>query len=293
MSPVVVEVRPPVTRPPTPARRLLAPPRRLQRRATATLRVLPDFLVIGAQKSGTTTLYDYLTQHRRIAPALRKEVHYLDQQFDRGPAWYRSHFPLRLTIGAALTGEATPYYLFHPLAPARATATVPEAKILAVLRNPVDRAFSHYQHERSKGHEHLGFAKALAAERRRTAGELERLRAGEITDSYPLRRFSYVARGRYAEQLERWLVNVPPGRLLVLAAEELFTEPRRVMRTVFTFLGLDDDPAIRVRQLNARRYEPMDPEIRTALTAQFAPHNRRLATLLGRDFDWDTPGGAP
>src|SRR5215470_750369 len=129
------------------------------RRATASARALPDFLIIGAQKAGTTSLYAYLTAHRDVRPAGRKEVHYFDLGFtagaELGEGWYRSMFPLRARLALdgrrtgrpVRTGEASPYYLFHPAAPQRAAALVPEARLLVLVRDPVERAWSHYRHE--------------------------------------------------------------------------------------------------------------------------------------------------
>ncbi|MEJ2557594.1 MAG: sulfotransferase domain-containing protein, partial [Anaerolineae bacterium] len=122
---------------------------------TRFMRVLPDFLIIGAQKCGTDSLFRYLGGHPCIKLASSKEAHYFDLKFDKGINWYRSHFPLipykysvkRLRKQDLITGEATPYYLFHPHAPGRAAAIVPHVKLIVLLRNPADRAYSHYNHE--------------------------------------------------------------------------------------------------------------------------------------------------
>src|SRR6187551_3563074 len=144
-------------------------------RATSRWRPLPDFLVIGAQKAGTTALYAYLRWHPGIAGPSWKEVCFFDRHWWRGEAWYRGQFPLR--AGERLVGEASPSYLFHPLAPERARSLVPGAKLVALLRDPVDRAYSQYQHEVALGREPLSFEDALAAEEERTRGEAERLAA--------------------------------------------------------------------------------------------------------------------
>jgi hypothetical protein len=264
--------------------------RRLTRRLTARLRLLPDFLVVGAQRAGTTSLYQYLVAHPPVGAPLRKEVHFFDLHYGRGLGWYRSHFPLRARRTAVersgrrfVCGEASPYYLYHPAAAERAARTVPDARLLAILRNPVDRAFSHYHHERERGREPLSFEEALAREPERLAGQSERVAAGGESEAH--RVFSYLARGRYAEQLEPWLARFPRDRLLVLGSEAFYADPRAAMARVFAFLGLPPHEGSH-RAYNANRYAPMDPAMRRKLLEFFAPENERLFTLLGERFDW-------
>ena len=143
-------------------------------RATALARIAPSFLVIGAQRSGSTALYRHLAAHPAILPPLRKEVHYFDFQYAKGRAWYLAHFPgiqERITGNyRAITFEASPYYMLHPLAPERIMAFNPDMKLIAILRDPVDRALSHYHHEARRGVETLTFEEAIAAEPERLAG---------------------------------------------------------------------------------------------------------------------------
>src|SRR4051812_20031887 len=131
--------------------RLKKPLRRVQadyRHLSAPLRGLPSVLIIGAQKSGTTSLSSYLVEHPDMLPSLRKEVHYFSFNYERGVNWYRAHFPYTHHLRrGALTLDATPYYLVHPLVAQRAAQLLPHAKLVVLLRNPVDRALSHYQHE--------------------------------------------------------------------------------------------------------------------------------------------------
>src|SRR5215210_506392 len=170
--------------------------------------VLPDFLILGTEKGGTSTLYWTLCQHPLIEPATKKEVHFFDSRkwFEKDVRWYRSQFPA-LPPGdgpKTVTGEASPYYLLHPHTPRRAFVTVPEAKLIALLRNPVDRAYSAYRHKVRRGQETLSFEEALEEEEERTVGELGKMLADETYRSraYPL--YSYQARGIYVDQLIRW-----------------------------------------------------------------------------------------
>ena len=149
------------------------------RAATSFMRSLPDFIVIGAAKSGTTSLYEMICRHPRVLPAARKEINYFDdpRMHERGALWYRRHFPTALEKRlprAKLTGEATPSYFPHPAAPARAARAVPRAKLILALRNPVDRAYSHYNMRLRRGRESMTFEDALEYEEGRTAWDRER-----------------------------------------------------------------------------------------------------------------------
>lgn len=254
------------------------------RRASASGRPLPDFLIIGAQKAGTTSLHAYLCQHTSVAPPVTKEIHFFDNEFHRGLGWYRAHF--RRVVPRALSGEATPYYLFHPLAPQRVAEALPDSQLIVVLRDPIDRAFSHHNHERALGFEHLPFERALDAEARRLEGEEERLIADPRHRSFSHQHHSYLGRGRYAEQLERWFECCGEDRILVLSAEDLFAEPERVLRETQEFLRLPPQVPVDLSAKNARSYAPIPGPVRNRLSQGFAADNSRLYRLLGRDFGW-------
>lgn len=263
------------------------------RSLTSGLRVLPDFLIVGAQRAGTTYLYNNLAAHPCVAPALTKEVHFFDVWFGRGLGWYRQFFPLRaqrafwrLRGRTLLAGEASPYYMFHPHAPRRAAATLPNARLIALLRNPVNRAFSHYNHSRRRGFETLAFAEALAQEDARLAGEEQRLIADERYVSDAHQNFSYRARGVYADQVARWLQYFPRDQLLVVPSERMYADPAGELGRIFAFLGL---PAWQpeLRPSRAPAYTGMDADTRRSLHEFFAPHNARLYDLLGTRYDWD------
>jgi hypothetical protein len=255
-------------------------------RATARRRPLPDFLIIGAQKAGTTALYSYLRRHPGITGPAWKEVSFFDRHWGRGERWYRGNFPLPRRASRPLVGEASPSYVFHPAAPARVQALLPRARLVVLLRNPVDRAYSHYQHEVALGREPLSFEEALAAEDGRTRGEIERMLADPRVFSWEWWTHTYVARGLYADQLERWLAVFAREQLLVLATDELASRPAETYARVLAFLGaaphaLDDYPRVFDRD-----YEPMAPATRRLLEARFTEPNRRLVELLGRDPGW-------
>ena len=266
---------------PRSVRRPMAAARLFLRRPTASLRATPDFLIVGAQRAGTTSLYRYLAEPGRLADARQPHHHW------RGDQWYRSHFPV--AGRDRKTFEATPYYLLHPAAPARAAATVPEAKVIALVRDPVARAFSQWQHNASRGLEHLGFEAALDAEPERLAGEEERLVADATYRSDAHRLWSYMARGRYSDQLERWLAHYPRERILVLRSEDLYEQPASTYARSLEFLGL---PAIDLEAYPRYTRRPstahMTDGARHRLAVYFRPHNERLAALLGENVWWES-----
>jgi hypothetical protein len=287
-------------------RKLLAPvlkgPRNLVRQWQGKRRALPDFLILGAQKSGTSSLYRYLAQHPQIRASEPKEVHYFDggsdvanDSYARGEAWYRSHFPLLSDLAPGQkVFEASPLYLLHPLAAERIAAAVPQAKLIAVLRNPVDRALSHYFHnvrnnDLRVNREELPPRAAMAAEEARLADVIAR---GDYGNEI-YRAFTYKARGRYLEQLERYWAHFPRENLLTLRAEDLFRDPAATVGQVFDFLELDPAPGrIDYKPQNVGRNSAIasvDPLALAELEAYFAPLNRALGAALGTDPGWDTP----
>lgn len=262
---------------------------------TARLRLLPDFIIIGAQKCGTTSLYQYLGQHPAIAPALKKEVHFFDSNFDRGVQWYRAHFPTVLYRHYArkvqgyrlITGEASPYYLFYPHAPRRVLELLPRVKLIVLLRNPVDRAYSHYQMQKKKGLEPLSFAESIEAEPERLRGEREKMLADENYLSLNYKRYSYLARGIYVDQLQAWLRLFPKEQVLILKSEDFYTNPPAVYKQVLAFLEVPDWDLKEYRIHYRHHYQAMSPELRQRLHDYFEPHNRRLSEFLGTNFAWE------
>jgi len=253
-------------------------------RATAPLRPWPDFVIIGAQRCGTTSLHSWLCSHPNVAPPAWKELHYFDDNYRRGEWWYRSRFPLHRS--GTLTGESTPFLLFHPLAPERAARDLPATtRFIVLLRDPVERALSHYWYSRARHLEPEPLARAIELEQERTSGEMARLSRGEV--SRALHVYSYVARGEYAGQLDRWFDAVSRERVLVLPTEELQTERSR--RAVTDWLGLP--PALTPFPVSNRAERGDDADtaaVVARLRAHFEPHDRALFELLGVRL-WESP----
>jgi Sulfotransferase domain len=265
---------------------LLAAGQRLVAQTTSHARLQPSFLIIGAKRAGTTSLYEYIVEHPGVVRSrLPKGSHYFDVRFSRGWNWYRSTFPLAIHR-QAITGEASPYYLFHPLAPRRIAAALPEVRLIAILRDPVDRAYSQYQFERRGGFEELPLEQALDQEPERLAGEAERMVNEPGYESFAYRHHGYLARGRYAEQLERLYALVSPSRVLVLQSEMLLVDPDAVLDRVWRFLGLSPHSLDRPRLLDRGSYQPMPDSIRDRLRAYYKVFNQRLYQLPGVDFRW-------
>jgi hypothetical protein len=252
-------------------------PEKVWRRATAARRALPDFIILGTQRGGTTSLYRCISGHPSMVPARHKELHYFDLNYSKGEAWYRARLPLARP--GRVTGEASPYLLFHPLAPGRAAHDLPAStRFVVLLRDPVQRAISHYWHERRLKAETEPFDVALALEEERLSGAVECVLRGER--SFAHFHFSYMARGRYAEQLERWFDHVGRDRILVVESESLFADPE-VTERVSEWLGLPSPPGPLPTMNEARRDEDADPDVVDRLERYFVPHNENLFDLLG------------
>jgi hypothetical protein len=258
------------------------------RELTGQLRGLPSVLIVGAQKAGTTSLFNYMVQHPDVLAPMSKEIHYFDLNYAKGIGWYRARFPYSYRLrNGSVTLDASPYYLFHPLVPERAARQLPQVKLIALLRNPIDRAYSHYQHEVRGGRESLSFAEAIRREPERLAGEEQRLRSDPGYYSYNHHRYSYALRGRYLEQLRRWVACYSREQLLVLQSEWLFQEPAAASKAVYEFLGLSPHLLDGYKPYFQGDYKREIPaEVRILLAAYFEPHNRELYQWLGQEYDW-------
>jgi Sulfotransferase domain len=257
-------------------------------RATTPLRVLPDFLVIGVMKGGTTSFFNYLARHPQINPPFRKEIKFFDIHYPEGLGWYRAHFPTRFKMKpGTVTGEATPYYIFHPTAPNRIGKVLPNVKLIALLRNPVDRAYSHYNHMVRVGREPLSFEEAIEHEPERLAGEEEKIITDPLYSTFNHLHYSYLARGRYIEQLQKWFAIFPREQMLVLASEELYTSPATAYRLAIEFLGLSDWAPNDFKAYKQGVYEEMPASTRKHLIDYYQPYNQKLYECLNMSFDWD------
>jgi sulfotransferase family protein len=260
-------------------------------------RLLPDYLIIGALRSGTTSLHGWLGEHPFVVPTT-KELRYFNVNHFRGTDWYRTHFPLERERDRFanehgrpfLVGDATVTYMPNHWTPQRAAKLLPRAKIIACLRNPVDRAYSHYHIIRMHGNEPLeSFEDAIAQEAERLRDHEKRVLAEPQFRSWPLHIWGYLRSSRYAEQLERWYEFFPREQILLLNFDrELTRTSQAALDAVHKHLGLPEyrNNDLPVLNMIGGPYEPLADETRARLIDYFRPHNRRLYDLTGIDFGW-------
>lgn len=276
------------------------PLEKLLRAATSPIRLLPDFLLIGTQRGGTTALYHYLKSHFCIVPAIVPELQFFDKKFRKGLKWYRGHFPTciekyyteHIRQHAFLTGEASSSYLFYPHVPGRVARALPHVKLIVLLRNPIDRAYSQYFHAIELGHETLSFEDAIQDEEERTAKEREKILADEHYYSSIFKHRSYLTRGIYVDQLQPWMNLFPREQFLILKSEDFYAHPATTFKQVLAFLNLPEtEPQVRKNEYKQydhnTYYTKMDPALRKRLIEYFQPHNARLYEFLDRNFGWD------
>jgi hypothetical protein len=257
--------------------------------------MLPGFLIVGAERCGTSSMFEVLRQHPAVFSAIlpRKEVHYFDFQYDHGLAWYQCHFPLKALASLTARGagvapvafEASPYYMFHPLAPERINRDLPGVKLIAMLRDPVARAYSSHVLRVGRGYETEPFERALELEDSRLAGEAERLAAEPSYVSFNHRHFAYRGRGHYADQLEHLEQIFGRERIHVIDSGDFFANPEPVYDQVLDFLGLPAHTPTFERP-STRSRSPLSDTVRSELEEHFRPHDERLAAWLGHEPSW-------
>ncbi|HDZ18364.1 hypothetical protein LCGC14_0877340 [marine sediment metagenome] len=263
---------------------------------TRNIRTLPDFLIIGASRCGTTSLYNYLVKHPNIKSARVKEVHFFDLNYFKGVDWYKSFFPTkfykfimtRLSHRDFLTGEASPSYITHPHAAKRVYSNFPKIKIIILLRNPIDRAYSQYHHILKGGREKISFDKAIVKENDRINGELDKMIKNEFYKSPYYPAFAYLTRGLYINQIKPWLNYFPEEQILIVKSENLFQYPKGTLKEIFKFLNLPNWVKIKfIRYHSEANSRGMDLETRNYLIEYFKPYNQQLSEYLDSKFDWD------
>jgi len=267
---------------------------------TASARMVPDVIIVGAQRSGTTTLFRMLSEHPQvIRPTMSKGTAYFDLNHERGMRWYRAHFPLKLLAWMRSPGkrhvtfESCGYYMFHPHAAARMADELPHVRVVVLLRDPVDRAYSAHRHELNRGFETLDFDEALEREEDRLRGEEQRLIDDPGAYSFEHQHHAYLARSRYVEQVRRLLDTFGRDRVLTMDAEALFSDPRSEFSRLCEWLQIDPPGEIANEQWNAQPRDPLSPSRRAELSDYFAPYDEQLSELLDRPLSWRTADRDP
>ena len=263
-------------------------------RLTARARMTPSIVVIGAQRSGTTTLFRLLEAHPGLVrPTFSKGTGYFDDHYARGARWYRGHFPLRvlarLRYGRDVQAfECSGYYLNHPLAARRLAHDLPGVHVVVLLRDPVDRAASAHRHEVARGFETLPLLEALALEPERTAGEEERLRTEPGYASAEHRHHAYLRRGEYADQVARFVDALGADRVHVVDADRFFAQPTEEFAALQRRLDLPVWSPPSVEVWNARPGAALDDDLRRRLMHHFEAHDVALTALTGHAPSWRT-----
>lgn len=264
-------------------------------RASAPLRAEPTFLLVGAQRAGTTSLFRALLEHPHVLrPILHKGVNYFDVNYERGWSWYLGHFPLKATARlarapghrTAAVFEASGYYMFHPHAPARIAGRLPDVRIVAMVRDPVERAYSAYKHEFARGFETETFERALKLEDRRVEPELKRMLDDPTYQSDVYRHQAYRRRGRYAEQLRRLADVVGREQIHVIESERFFSAPADQFVGLLEFLQLPPHLPKSFDKFNARPGTPMSSAAESQLREYFRPHDIALTDFVGGPPSW-------
>lgn len=279
---------------PAPAQRL---GRRIYVEAGAHIpvqRLQPDFLLVGGQRCGTTSLFRALMQHPRIVrPSFHKGVNFFDLNYERGSRWYSAHFPSARIAQwkahdetGAVAFEASGYYMYHPLAPERIAADRPDIKLVAMLRDPVERAYSAWKHESARGFESLDFEAALRVEDHRLAGEVDRMRQDPSYRSFEHRHHSYRRRGEYRLQLERFTSLMSRAQMHVIYSEDFFGDPVPGFLRLCKFLQVEPLPDVDVRRYNARPSSSMPKGARAELTEHYSRLRPELEEYVGHPAPW-------
>jgi len=252
---------------------------------------IPAFIIVGAQKAGTTSLFNYLAQHPQLVPANDKEIHFFDggldsgvDNFAKGYKWYREQFSHKNNLKSKqLTFEASPLYLFNPLVPGRMYSMLPDLKIIVLLRNPVERAISHYFHECRLGVESLSILEAFEAEEERLSDALN----NNDFKSFNYIHFSYKSRGIYSTQLKRYFKYFSEERMHIINSDDLFRNTDTTLKKLFCFLGVDDFVQIANLQPHGVAKKPkVDLPVYDYLATFFQKYNQDLYKLVRRDFYW-------
>ena len=272
---------------------------KLYRKMTSRLRSLPDFIIIGVGRAGTTALYSYLIQHPSIVAASTDnnesvaDLHFFEYMISNNIQWYKSHFPILFSKSknqknSFITGEYTSTYIYHPDVPKRIFNLLPKIKLIVILRNPIDKAYSTYQQQFRFGEYTTSFEDTVNAEFRRI--NLNKDFPELNSNNYDFENFvaqNIIRHGIYADYLETWLKIFDRKQILILNSEDLKNSTKETLHRVFHFLIVSNYDIANTSQVNVGKYPPINKITRKKLIEFFKPHNQRLNKLLDTEFDWD------
>ena len=253
---------------------------------TASSRVLPDFIIIGTVRSGSTSLYYNICEHPSVLEAAYDEIGYFDSNYHLGENWYRSMFPtqkmmnkIREDTGYSITGEDTPFYFWKKEVAERILSDMPETKLIVILRNPVDRAYSNYNLAVRENNEKLTFEEAIGE-------EIEFLSKNSFRETVDRFR-SYLTKGMYVNQIKPWLDIFSREQLHFLSTEQMKNEPCETLDIVFKFLSI---PSYDIKNLQERKlanYKQMNENTREQLIKYYKSYNEEFFKIINQKFEWD------
>jgi tetratricopeptide (TPR) repeat protein len=251
---------------------------------------IPNFLIIGSGKSGTSSLYQYICGHPQVLPAITKEIGYFDinRRYRNGINWYLSHFPQIMEQDNFLTGEATPSYLYRYQVAERILQVFPQIKLIVILRNPIERAISAYYHAVKDQGELRSLENAIDEEIKileEFTDPLE-IMATKYKFNHRLEP-KYIVWGLYYYFLKHWLELFPKKQLLILHSYELFNHPELTTNKVFSFLGLPNYRLEKYVKYTAGNYQAINSQLHQKLSSCFKVHNQKLESYLDIKFNWN------
>ena len=258
---------------------------------TGPIRSLPDFIIIGTARSGTTSLFYNICEHPSVIPAAYDEVGFFDSNYHLGINWYRSMFPtkkhmekVKKNTKFAMTGEDTPFYIWSPTVARRILKIIPNVKLIVLFRNPIDRAYSNYHLGIRAGSENLSFEDAIQS-------ELDSLKNSKIKSDDDVKKYtiprSYIAKGFYADQLKIWLKLFKSKQLFITSTEDFESNANNTLNKIYDFLEI---PQINLKNLEKHKvasYPPMKDETRKFLVDLYKIHNEELFRMISKEFDWN------
>ncbi|OAB61992.1 hypothetical protein AY599_10540 [Leptolyngbya valderiana BDU 20041] len=236
----------------------------------------PHFIAIGCQKGGTTSLFYYLEQHPQILLSVKKEIQFWSLRYDRGLDWYLSHFPELPSDGSILTGEASPTYLDFPEAAERLQKFFPDVRLILLLRNPTDRAISHYYHWRKKGRESRNLEEAI----------VQQIENFNTRNSGFRSKDNYVVRGIYIKLIQPWLEKFREN-ILILKSESFYKDTDRQINKVCDFLKISSFNLKQKKIYNSGDYRIENTKIREYLNDFYKPYNLELEKILKYSLNWN------
>jgi len=253
---------------------------------TASNRVLPNFIIAGTVRSGTTSLYYNICEHPSVLPADYDEIGFFDSNYHLGINWYRSMFPtqkhmneIKEKTGNSITGEDTPFYFWKKEAAERILNDLTNTKIIIIFRNPVDRAYSNYKLGVRFDSENLTFENAIEE-------EIEFLEKNTFRESIERKR-SYLTKGLYYNQIKIWFDIFPRKQIHILSTEEMQKDPQKSLSKIYKFLDISEYTIKNPQKRKFVKYEKMNDETRKKLLEFYKPHNEKFFQVIEKKFDWE------